>query len=298
MDCLDFSKEVLDNFYEGVYFVNTERKITFWNKGAERISGFSSKDVINQKCMADILNHVDNHGNKLCINGCPLHKTLVDGNIRNADVYLHHKKGHRVPIRVRTIPLLTDNKLVGAVEVFVDNSKEIQLTKDIEKLKSIAMYDQLTNLANRRYLQSYLESKLIEFKNLNVNFGIAFIDIDDFKKVNDVYGHDIGDEVLKVISKTLQSSVRKNDLVGRWGGEEFIAIFSGISQENLKIITEKLRMLVENSTLRNTILKTNVTISIGATLFREEDTIDSFINRADQLMYQSKLAGKNKVTIL
>ena len=293
----EFYEKMLQNIYEGIYFVDMDRKITFWNKGAERISGFSVEEVLGKCCYDNILNHVDDNGNKLCLNGCPLHKSIKDAKSRESAIYLHHKKGHRVPVSVRTVPIEENGEIIGAVEVFVDNSEKIKIIRDLEKCKEIAMIDQLTRLPNRRYLNTYLESKMSEYKSLGIEFGVAFFDIDHFKKVNDTYGHDVGDEVLTMVSKTYESVLRKSDIVGRWGGEEFIAVFVGIDEEGLWNVSEKIRMLVENSALRSHEINLKVTISIGATMVKKDDTIDDIVKRSDTFMYKSKENGRNRVTV-
>ena len=297
MNNTNFYRNMLDNFYEGVYFVDCERKITFWNSGAEKITGFSAKEVLDSYCFDNILNHVDESGKKLCSEGCPLDKSIKDGQSRETMVYLHHKEGHRVKIFVRTRPIVEDDEIVGAVEVFVDDSEKVKLVSDLKELKMLAMYDQLTELPNRRYINSHLELEMKKYHNFNIPFGVAFIDIDHFKKFNDDYGHDMGDRVLQTLAKTFESVLRKGDLAGRWGGEEFIMIFSSIDIDGLRTVTEKIRMLVENSIIRKGKKNISVTVSIGATLINSDDDIDLVIKRADNLMYTSKKQGRNQVVV-
>ena len=162
----------------------------------------------------------------------------------------------------------------------------------------LALYDKLTKLPNRHYLDAVLESRFMEFQNLHLTFGILFIDIDDFRKFNNTYGHDIGDKVLKIAANTFTSAIRKTDFIGRWGGEEFIGIFPMVSNIELETIAEKIRILTENSAIREENgNRYSITVSIGGTIINELDTIDSLIKRADDKMYISKGTGKNMVTI-
>ncbi len=131
----------------------------------------------------------------------------------------------------------------------------------------------------------------------NMPFGILFIDIDHFKKFNDTYGHDLGDDVLKYIANTFVANARPFDLYGRWGGEEFLGIIRNINDKELELLGGRLRLLIENSYLIHEKEKLYVTISIGATLVNENDTIDSLIKRADTLLYKCKAAGRNCLTI-
>src|SRR5512138_899186 len=94
----NFYKDIIDNLYDGVYFVDRDRRITFWNKGAERITGYSSDRVIGRCCRDNILAHVAEEGTKLCSDLCPLQHAMADGNARESEAFLHHADGHRVPV--------------------------------------------------------------------------------------------------------------------------------------------------------------------------------------------------------
>ena len=288
--------EILNNLYEGIYVVNRDRKITFWNKEAENISGFTSAEIIGHYCYDNILNHVDEKGNALCIEGCPLHKTIADGETRETVLYLHHKKGHRVAVAIRTVPLVLQGDIIGAVEIFSDDSKQIEMMSRIEELQAVALRDHLTDLPNRRYLDSFLANRIKELKELDIPFSVAMFDIDHFKRVNDDYGHDIGDEVLKMVANTLRGAFRKNDIVGRWGGEEFLAIIPEINDNDLLLLLNKARILVAKSVFRQYEHLISVTISAGVTNADKDDTIISIQKRADEALYESKENGRNRIT--
>ncbi|MFH2068979.1 MAG: sensor domain-containing diguanylate cyclase [Candidatus Omnitrophota bacterium] len=292
----DFCKSVLDNLSEGVYFVDRERMISYWNKGAERITGYRSGEVVGSFCRDNILNHVDGQGVELCLELCPLAKTILDGTNQEAEIYLKHKDGHRVPVFVRGVPLRNSKgAIVGAVEIFRDISAKNRLTQRLEELRKIALLDPLTGMGNRRFVETGLSSRLNELQRYGWKFGLLFIDIDHFKKVNDSYGHETGDMVLKMVAGTLVHNARSFDLIGRWGGEEFVAIVVNVTGEELFSIAQKYRILVEESSLMSGKDKISVTISTGATLARPDDSPETLLKRADQLMYQSKLSGRNCV---
>lgn len=297
MNNAEMYQKMLDNIYEGIYFVDTERKITFWNKGAERISGFTYEEMVGSFCYDNKLNHVDDFGNKLCIGGCPLHGTIQDGQMRNAEVYLHHKEGHRVPIKVRTTPIEENGKIVGAVEMFIGRSEAFFGNYELEELREIAFRDQLTKLPNRRSVEEHLERQMILAEKKHLSLGVAFLDIDFFKRVNDTYGHNVGDEVLKMVGKSLGGAIMRTDMLGRWGGEEFVCVFTDTTPDVLKIVTERLRMLTENSALRLPEGEVRVTISIGATFYQPGESMETLIGRADGLLYESKQNGRNRVVI-
>jgi diguanylate cyclase (GGDEF)-like protein len=156
----------------------------------------------------------------------------------------------------------------------------------------------LTEIGNRRYLQIKLSSALHEFHQHKLECGLLFIDTDRFKPINDNYGHKTGDVALRLISNTMRYNLRDTDAIGRWGGDEFLAILFGVEEAGLAATAHKLRILVENAQLPFGAEKIKLTVSIGATLIRLDDTPESVIERADKLMYRSKQAGGNCVTMV
>jgi diguanylate cyclase (GGDEF)-like protein len=201
-------------------------------------------------------------------------------------------------VLVRASPFINGKgKIIGAVEIFSDNTDKITALQLVEDLQAKVFMDPLTELANRRYVEMNLEGKTDEMSRYGWQFGVIMMDIDLFKNVNDNYGHDIGDEVLKMVARTLLHSSRSFDLVGRWGGEEFIAIIANTNMQKLQPIAERYRSLVEHSSLPMGETSISVTISAGATIAAPGEKWESVVKRADKLLYASKNAGRNRVTV-
>lgn len=295
---IDSYERIVENLHDGLYFVDRDRVITYWNKAAEQISGYTANEVVGKSCSDNILTHVDSDGNNLCAGMCPLAATIADGKPREAELYMHHKDGHRIPVSVRVSALTDrDGNIIGGIELFTDISNQAANDLRVKELEKLALLDNLTQLANRNYIEREIQSRFEEKKRFNVPFGILFIDIDHFKKYNDIYGHPAGDEVLNFVANTFVANTRPFDIYGRWGGEEFIGIIRNINGKDLELLGNRLRSLTENSYIIHENEKLYVTISIGATLANENDTIHTLIKRADTLMYKSKAAGRNCLTI-
>jgi len=291
-------KEILDNLYDGLYFVSRERVIVYWNKAAERISGFSADEVVGRSCYDNILMHMDDEGYVLCTGLCPLAATIADGEPREAEVYLHHRDGHPVPVALRISPLKDEcGNIIGAVELFTDISNHAVNNLKIKELEQLAFIDNLTGIANRNYVERELHGRFHEHNRFGIPFGLLFIDIDHFKTFNDTYGHDVGDKVLKFVAKTFITNGRPFDLYGRWGGEEFVGIIRNINAPDLQVLGNRMRMLIASSHIRHRGARLQVTGSVGATLVRQGDTQASLIKRADGLLYASKAAGRNRLTL-
>lgn len=295
----NFYKDILENLYDGVYFVDRERVITYWNKGAERITGYTAQRVVGSSCRDNLLNHVTAGGIELCKNDCPLVACMADGNVREADVFLHHADGHRVPVLVRAAPLRdAQGNIIGAVETFSNDAGGRTVRNELRQLRRRVQTDALTGIANRQHLDRRLRGVIAELENqTDTGAGLLFVDIDHFKVFNDTYGHEVGDKTLRMVADTLRHSLRETDVIGRWGGEEFLVILYDVgSVEILQSLAEKLRVLVQLSRLDLVTSSLTITISVGATLFLPTDTPDSIVRRADELMYQSKRDGRNRVT--
>jgi len=290
----DFYKSILDNLFDGVYFVDNDRRITYWNRGAERISGYAAAEVVEKNCADNILQHVTTTGIQLCTSGCPLGKTLEDGVEREAEIFLHHKCGHRIPVAVRISPLYDENGArIGAMEVFSDATEHQRILDELLALKRQTMLDPLTGLGNRRRAAMEFERRIGELRRFDIPFGMLFVDIDHFKRINDTYGHDAGDKVLASLAKTLKSALREVDTVCRWGGEEFLGIVPKAEGEPFWIIAERMRGQVEATPIELEQGALHITVSVGGALAQSSDTIETLSARADAMMYEAKQAGRN-----
>ena len=294
-----FYKEILNSLQDGIYYLDRNRIITYWNRGAEQITGYTAEQVIGKSCRNNILNHVNEQGRVLCNEHCPMAATMQDGVPREEYVFLHHAEGHRVPVQIRSTAIRDEGgNIVGSVETFSKGVSPENIERRIRKLQQTALLDPLTAIGNRRHVESRLKVSIVNFQESQLPFGLLFCDIDHFKNLNDTFGHNLGDKVLRMIAQTLRANIRDTDTMGRWGGEEFVVILQDVDVESLLMIGEKLLNLVRESHLtlpNNHIL--SATISIGGTLVRKSDTTASIVDRADRLMYQSKANGRNHVTI-
>ena len=283
--------------FDGIYIVDTQRKIIFWNESAEVITGYTKAEMVDRYCYDNILMHTDENGTQLCLCGCPLHKSIQTNEMACASVFLRHKNGYRVPVSVRSVPVVEDHVVVGAIEFFQIQQDRIERMYNLDELQSLALTDHLTTLPNRSYMETFLQSRINEHPVLGVQFGVLFIDIDHFKVINDTYGHDVGDLVLQNLSKTFSNNIRNTDRIGRWGGEEFVGVCLCSDEAALVQLAKKIRVLAERTNTMFRDQPIHVTISIGATLYQKGESSQQLVTRADNLMYQSKAEGRNRVTI-
>jgi diguanylate cyclase (GGDEF)-like protein/PAS domain S-box-containing protein len=291
----EFYKDLLDQISDGVYFVTRDRHITYWNGGAERITGYSAAEVLGHSCSEGILRHVNDSGRQLCLHGCPLAGVMKDGKPREAHVYLHHKDGHRVPVTVRGQAMRDDEgTIVGSVEVF--SARVTNPYADPRRVREDDSLDPVTALPPRRLGELHLQTLLKSVAEQGTTLGVLFIDADHFKDVNDTFGHKTGDDVLRMVAQSLAGGLRHGDVPMRWGGEEFLILLPGTSQAGLHAVAERVRMLVANSWIQKDDAQARVTVSVGATMALPHESAEELVDRADRYMYASKKNGRNRIT--
>ncbi len=154
---VEFYRNLVENMSDGVYFVDRHRRIQYWNKGANRLTGYKAEEVVGRYCQDDILCHVDMEGKNLCRDGCPLTACIADGQSHTDTVFLRHKMGRRVPVLVHVEPIRdASGTITGAVEVFSDSTVLHQTQRRTKELERLAFLDELTQLPNRRFLEMSL----------------------------------------------------------------------------------------------------------------------------------------------
>jgi diguanylate cyclase (GGDEF)-like protein/PAS domain S-box-containing protein len=294
----DFFHKLLEQVYEGVYFVDTQRRILYWNHAAHRISGYSAEEVVGHYCQDNILNHVDDGGNQLCFGKCPLANSIESGIPHECEVYLHHKQGHRVSVRVRVTPIRNEQKkVIGAIEMFVETASAKSRSEKQLHLHTRGFLDPLTELGNRRYLEIELFKALQDFRQHALPFGAILLDIDHLRVLNDHYGHAVGDQALHAVAQTFANAVDESCILGRWSVDEFLVICPNSSVEHLSDVAERCRGLVERASIRLGPDQVAVTVSAGACIVDPLDTMEAFMRRLENLLQRSKYAGRNRITI-
>lgn len=174
------------------------------------------------------------------------------------------------------------------------------LRNDLEQSVNLAAKDGLTGLFNRRYFDIHLKQMIEKANKESIKLYLLMCDIDNFKHVNDTYGHQAGDKVLTIVSRILKNTLRVTDLIARFGGEEFSILLTDIDISKAIETAERVRVKIEymDFHIEDQIEPLKKTISIGVTEYKKEESIESFIERADKAMYEAKTTGKNKVVKL
>lgn len=285
-------RALLDRLTDGVLFVDLDGRITFWNLAAEKITGIRAEDAVG-RFSRSAASHLDESGGELLERD-----SEKDSRTEwKTDAHLRHAEGRLIPVTISISQLHDDaGRPIGRMETFTDRSPQIAAVERLRELEEIVHTDALTGIGNRRATEQILTRKLDELDRYGWPFGVLFLDLDNFKRVNDRYGHEGGDFLLCATATGLSGGLRSSDFLGRWGGEEFVIIVSDVDHDTLSQAAERFRAIVESNEVAYQGETIAVTASIGATTARNSDTLNTLIDRADHLMYESKFGGKNRVS--
>ncbi|HYM61272.1 MAG TPA: diguanylate cyclase [Thermoanaerobaculia bacterium] len=294
----DVQNAVLDQIGEGVCLVDLDRRITFWNRAAERLTGWTRSEAVGSVCSEDFVLHCSADGEVLSEVECPLAAALEDGEARETEMHLLHRGGSRLSVHLRSSPMYDEaGFIIGSVQIFSDNTVKLALFDQVERMKHDLNRDALTGVGNRRFFEREIGAMCNDMVVVGWPYSIVFVDIDHFKAVNDRYGHDAGDRVLRAVAQMLGSVLRPLDVLARWGGEEFVIVAPDLAGKSLRTFAERLRMLFASRDIPAGRERIAVTASIGGTAARPREQWAATLARADRLMYESKTGGRNRVTI-
>lgn len=288
---LKLSDTIVKNIHEGVLVVDEYGDIVFANNFIRTVTGYTPEELIGEN--PKILKS-GKHDNEFYRQ---MWESIKKDGCWQGEIWNKRKNGEIYAERI-TITAVTAES-VYYVAVFSDitdkKKQEMELVKEKELFELQATYDGLTKLYNRQKIEDILKIEIDRSRRYGIEMSVLMLDIDDFKKINDTYGHPTGDTVLREISRLVKKSIRKTDYAGRWGGEEFIVIAPHTDLKGATMFAESIREGVEGTDFAGV---GRVTCSIGATYFQKTDTEETIVKRADEALYESKKEGKNRVTII
>jgi len=279
----EVGKKILknENSDAGIFILDKDLKIVIVNKKATEILGYSDKELIG---------HHDHDVFLKDYIRCPICENIKKNYKFEGEITFRKKNGDLIFVNVFTSNVVENNKIIDTIITFYD----ITTRKILEnRLYLSSITDTLTEIYNRRFIDEELVSSKERADKYGEIFSVIILDIDNFKQINDKYGHLIGDEVLKFIAKYLKGSVRITDIIGRWGGDEFILIIKNVILKESLIIADN---LIKNlKTLKVGGVSVDIKVSIGVSMYKIKEDIKDLIKRVDSALYKAKAKGKNRV---
>ncbi|MCX7172578.1 MAG: diguanylate cyclase [Proteobacteria bacterium] len=283
---------LLSSAGEGIYGVDLAGHTTFINPAALGMLGFDREEVLGQdQHRLFHPTHVDGSPNPH--GDCPIFLTLADGMRREVEDHFIRKGGETFPVHLTVTPILENGLRVGAAAVFQDITRRKETERELVRL---ATTDPLTGIANRRRFIEQLEMEHARVRRFGGFAALLMLDLDFFKRVNDTYGHALGDAVLCHFAALAESHLRRVDLFGRLGGEEFGILLPGTDLAGATEFAERFRQHVADNPVPGDKEPVSYTVSIGVTEFDAQDSDpDSVLARADRALYLAKERGRNRV---
>ena len=280
-------RAILESLPNGIYVVDLDRRIRFWNQGAEKITGYLRHEVIGRRCPENFLRHCDESYRSLCQTGCPLHWTMSDGQPREVDVYLRHKEGQQVPVRVRSVAIRdADGAIVGGAESFDERHPGRETQLHAHALAVENHLDRLTGISNRESVTAYLEASLADFADDHASLGVLTMRVNDLESLEKRYGGQGVHRVIRTAAETLSKNVPPGAVVG-WADNRFVVILADCSEGILARIAVTLKQVVESAGICWWGDRLSVTVSTGGTTVRDGDTVESLLARAQQALTMS-----------
>jgi PAS domain S-box-containing protein len=269
---------LLEQIEEGLYIVDRERRIVYWNRGAEQITGYLAQEVVGRYCQRDLLVHCDSEGVVLCGSRCPLVAVMEDGQPRHAEVFLRHRDGHRLPVRVRGRALRDGaGQIVGAVELFV---LAVAPGRRERPARPADADESRTPLAvPREFGEWQLDHALRTLRRFGIPVGWIALELNDPARWLRRFGPGFREAAMCLIAETVDANLGSRDLLVRWGPAEFRILVEQASPVELPVLSKKLAALVGASTLDWWGDPLRLGVSCAAALAVETDTTESLERR-------------------
>ncbi len=290
---------VLDNLQTGVYIVDRNRRIRFWNEGAEQITGYLLQDVVGRFLRDHLLTTGDAVKDLDSDPEDPINLVFRDGKPSTMDVSILHKDGYRVPIVLRTMPIRNSRgAVVGAAESFEKNRSASEWTRRQAGFANFGCLDSVTGVAAQSFMETQLRENLTTFAEHNIPFGILLVQIDHMDQFRASRGPGVVSTILRVIAQSVENCVRPTDLVGCWGANQFIAILMECRESEVARVGERVRKMISRAEIEWWGDKFSVTSPLGGAGCRAGDNSELLIARAAASLQESIGKGGNCVTVL
>ena len=293
-----FQAKLLENMYDAVVFIDAGGQVTLWNRGAERLTGITGSSICQRQWHPKLLNMADEKGNIVGRDDCPVNCAISSGVQSLRRMTIWGRTERPVAVDTHTIPVISnDSTTLGAILLFHDASSETSLEQRCQNLHEKATKDLMTQVANRAEFDRVHEMFVAAHQQQQVPCSLIIGDLDRFKLVNDTWGHQAGDDVIKSLATLLKGSCRPGDLVARYGGEEFVMLCADCDNATAARRTEHIRKAfgqIPQPKMEGRTTK----VSFGVTEIQPGDTAETMLRRADRALLMAKARGRNKVVQL
>lgn len=293
-----FHKRLLDSLADAAIYLDGSAQILHWNRAAERLSGRRAGSLLHRMWSSDLIGLTDQHGHPLNPLACPVRAVTTSRTQVNLRLQVLRQDGKQFKVHFTAIPVFSNEReFTGVILLIRDASAQANLEERVQTLNAIASRDTLTGVANRAALSQQLPKFVQSYIASGRRGSLIMCDIDFFKRINDNYGHQAGDEALVTFANLLKDTAREEDFVARYGGEEFVVLCEDCDNPSATLRAEEMRRAVEDTPVQS-LNGTTMTSSFGVTEIQEGDTGETLLARADRALLMAKESGRNRVVQL
>jgi len=293
-----FYRKLLESMHDAVLFIDSSLKIMLWNRAAERLTGIPAASIEHKHWTPALVNLRDEKAKLLSEDECPVIQAIKSGVQTLRRLSIMGRGGQRIDIDAHLVPIHGKSGVShGAAVLLHDASSQITLEQRIQSLHQQATRDPLTQVANRAEFDRIMAASVESHLERQIPCSLILCDIDHFKKINDTYGHQAGDEVLITFAALLRRHTRAGDLVARYGGEEFVLLCADCDNATATKRAEGLRVEIAEFPLQ-VLEGRSISASFGVTEIQSGDTPETLLRRSDRALYQAKSNGRNTVVQL
>lgn len=292
-----FAERLLDAFRDPAYFIDVRGRAVYWNQAASRFTGRPADEMLGRPDSLGLLGFADAAGVPLRPDDFPGMRSVREGRAVDRMLSLRRRDGERIPVEARCSPVRDDDGSIAGVLILLrDATSAAALELALREARRAAERDPLTGLANRRALDRMLDLRLRIQACEGRPFCMILADIDRFKSVNDGWGHVVGDRALTAFAELLHRQSRSEDLVARFGGEEFVILLPDASLEVAARVAERLRAATPEATPPE-LSPRRLSASFGVAEAELGETASQLLRRADAALYRAKAAGRDRIEV-
>jgi PAS domain S-box-containing protein/diguanylate cyclase (GGDEF)-like protein len=284
--------EILDSLNDGVYIVDPDRRILYWNQAAEQLTGYKSDEVIGKRCMDDLLTHVDTKGCLLCNKGCPLSQVIETGQKQQINVIMHHRKGYRLPVQVKGNPILgIGGKVIACVEIFKLQMHSENLFDRLTQIENQTLQDPTTKLPNVRFIEKSLKIKLTNAKCSGQPFGMIKLHASKFDQVKMEHGIDTTEKMIQIISQSTVANCQIQHTVGRVAENQLVILCSIKDMDQLKQMAHQLAKVLSRCTCEIQDKRLHIAVNVCCLMILPEQTLESVMSQMTHQISHDHLAA-------
>jgi len=276
----DICRSILESLPSGLCVVDMQKKIVFWSDGAERITGHLRHEVVGHSCVSEPLLHCDQPGCEFCKENCAVALAITTSHPTEAIGFLHHKTGYEVPVRIRAAPVHNQHgSIIGAVETFEELHRAAAPIQRDGTLQLPGCIDSVTSLASHALLLSHLRRTLAIFVEVQVPFAVLGLRLEGLPHFRASLGPEAASSLLRVVARSLESTLWTTDVIGRWSDDQFLVILNACQNEALPAVRERVRRILASDSIEWWGERRSLPISIGEASAQPDDSLESLIER-------------------